>query len=124
MGRVESGRREVRASQEGVNSGGEGGAGHRAASNASRAATAGRGAEPLMIKVPAARRCPDSVDQNARVRRVARLQWVAGIKKTGFRGTPPFLTFPQPSSTPRRGFLAPVGALKPERRPEGFLGKR
>ena len=37
----------------------------------------------------------------------------AGIKKTGFRGMPPFLSLSTALiATPRRGFLAPAGATQ------------
>ena len=55
------------------------------------------------------------------------LQWVAGIKKTGFRGTPPFLSLSTAltvaSPTPRRGFLAPAGT-QARAGPKKFIGKR
>ena len=52
------------------------------------------------------------------------VQWVAGIKKTGLRGTPPFRLSlsTHPSPIPRRGFLAPRSKVRAG--PKDFREKR
>ena len=63
-----------------------------------------------------------------------RIQWVAGIKKTGFRGTPPFLMLSTALTHPTPWFLSSGRhssqttlhshlVLESQSRPEGILGK-
>ena len=44
--------------------------------------------------------------------RIYSIQWVAGIKKTGFRGTPPFLSLSTPLTHPTPWFLSSQGRSK------------